>query len=150
MESVLKKTSKRAKHPRHLQRKVDNAEPASYVKIDTDLILSLPQNSKGFVTSVFRSDEISKFNTDKDCLWVEILNKSFGELIKIKKNQPLGFVVVEPQHLKLKYETSDSKKKIVVQKKKEIEEAAKADDNTGNLEAFLTATTFCLCRQRCG
>ena len=38
MESVLKKTSKRAKHPRHLQRKVDNAEPASYVKIDTDLI----------------------------------------------------------------------------------------------------------------
>ena len=78
------------------------------------------------------------------------MNKSFGELIKIKKNQPLGFVVVEPQHLKLKYEMSDSKKKIVVQKKKEIEEAAKADDNTGNLEAFLTATTFCLCRQRCG
>ena len=68
MESVLKKTRKRAKHPRHLQRKVDNAEPASYVKIDTDLILSLPQNSKGFVTSIFRSDEISKFNTDKDCL----------------------------------------------------------------------------------
>ena len=47
--------------------KFDNAESALYVKIDTDLILSLTQNSKGFVMSIFRGDEISEFNTDKDC-----------------------------------------------------------------------------------
>ena len=79
-----------------------------------DLILSLPQNSKGFVTSISRSDEISEFNTDKKRLWVEILNKSIEEHIKIEKNQPLEFIVVEPEHLKLKYETSDSKKEKIV------------------------------------
>ena len=67
-----------------------------------DLILSLPQNSKGFVTSISRSDEISEFNTDKKRLWVEILNKSIEEPIKIKKNQPLGLIVIEPEHLKFK------------------------------------------------
>ena len=48
--------------------------------------------------------EISEFNTDKKRLWVEILNKSIEEPIKIKKNQPLGLIVIEPEHLKLKYE----------------------------------------------
>ena len=65
-----------------------------------DLIFSWPQNSKGFVTSISRSDEISEFNTDKKRLWVEILNKSIEEPINIKKNEPLGFIVVEPEHLK--------------------------------------------------
>ena len=98
--------------------KVVNVESASYVKIDTDLILSLPQNSKGFVMSIFRGDEIIEFNTDKERLWVEILNKSFEEPIKIKKNQPVGFVVIEPERLKFKYETPNEKKKKTIQKKK--------------------------------
>ena len=69
-----------------------------------NLILSLPQNSKGFVTPIPLGDEISEFNTDKKRLWVEILNKSIEEPIKIKKNQPLGLIVIEPEHLKFKYE----------------------------------------------
>ena len=67
-----------------------------------NLILSLPQNSKGFVTPIPLGDEISEFNTDKKRLWVEILNKSIEEPIKIKKNQPLGLIVIEPEHLKFK------------------------------------------------
>ena len=70
--------------------KVVNVEPASCVKIDTDLILSLPQNSKGFVMSIFLGEEISEFNTDKERLWEEILNKSFKEPIKIKKESTFG------------------------------------------------------------
>lgn len=118
MKIVFKETSKTVKYSRHLQRnafiiyspKVFKVESSSYIKIDTKLILSLPQNSKGFVTSIFRGDEISEFKTDKEGLWVEILNKSFEEPIKIKKDQPLGFVVVEPEHSTFKYETSNSKK----------------------------------------
>ena len=51
-------------------------------------------------------------------MWVEILNKSFKEPIKIKKDQPLGFVVVEPEHLTFKYETSNSKKRKPHKRKK--------------------------------
>ena len=126
MKIVFKKTSKTVKYSTHLQRnvfviyspKVVNVELASYVKIDTGLVLSLPQNSKGFVTSIFRGDEIIEFNTDKERLLVEILNKSFEEPIKIKKNQPVGFVVIEPEHFKFKYETPNEKKKKTIQKKK--------------------------------
>ena len=52
-----------------------NIEPA-IERIDTEIIVLLPDNSNGFVTSKFRADEIHKFNAKKQHLWVEILNKS--------------------------------------------------------------------------
>ena len=52
-------------------------------RIDTEIIVFLPKNSKGFVTSVFRGDEISEFNGEHQRLWVEILNKSYEETIEI-------------------------------------------------------------------
>ena len=73
-------------------------EPATSTKIDTELVLLLPQNSKGFTTSIFRGDEINEFCSEKQRLWIEILNKSFEDTVKIKKNQPLGFLVIEPEH----------------------------------------------------
>ena len=44
-------------------------------------------------------------------MWVEILNIYFEETLEIKKNQPLGFLVIEAKHLKFKYETTKKKKK---------------------------------------
>ena len=50
-------------------------------------------------------------------LWVEMLNKSFEETVEIKKkkikkkNQPLGFPVLQLEHLKFKYEMAKIKKK---------------------------------------
>ena len=73
-------------------------EPATSTKIDTELVLLLPQNSKGFTTSIFRGDEINEFCSEKQRLSIEILNKSFEDTVKIKKNQPLGFLVIEPEH----------------------------------------------------
>ena len=75
-------------------------EPTSFRKIDTEVTAFLPTNSKGFVTSKFRSDEIKELFNGKHRLWVEILNKSFEDTIVIKKGQPLGFLVVEPENLK--------------------------------------------------
>ena len=71
-------------------------------------IVFLPKNSKGFVISVFRGDEIIEFNGEQRRLWVEILNKSYKETIEIKKNNPLGFVVIEPEHLKFKQEKRET------------------------------------------
>ena len=42
---------------------------------------------------------------------MEILDKSYEEALKIKKNKPLVFVVIEPEYLKFKYETTRNKKK---------------------------------------
>ena len=44
---------------------------------------------------------------------IEILNKSFEDTVEIKMNQLLGFLVIKPEHLKFKYETTTKKKKIV-------------------------------------
>ena len=42
---------------------------------------------------------------------MEVLHKSFEETVEIKKNQPLGFLVIEPENLKFKYATVSKKKK---------------------------------------
>ena len=44
-------------------------------------------------------------------MWVETLNKSYEETLEIKKNNRLGFVVIEPEHLKFKHEMAKNKKK---------------------------------------
>ena len=69
----------------------------------------LPQKSKGFLTSTFRGDEINELFSGKYRLWVEILNKSLEDSIEIKRNQPLGFLVVEPESLKFQYIPSKKK-----------------------------------------
>ena len=74
------------------------------------MILLLPKKAKGFITSIFRKDDITEVNDDKQRLWVEILNKSYEEKLEIKKGSPLGFVVIEPEHLKFRYETQTAKK----------------------------------------
>ena len=33
-------------------------------RIDTEITVSLPKNLKGFVTSIFRGDEINEFNSE--------------------------------------------------------------------------------------
>ena len=104
MEITLKRSQANVKKPKHLQKNVFilysprsvKIEPSSFQKTDTEIIFLLPQNSRGFVTSIFRGDEIIEFNRDQQKLWVEILNKSYEETIEIKKNNPLEFVVIEP------------------------------------------------------
>ena len=85
-------------------------EPATSIKIDTEIAVFL-QNTKGYVTSIFRGDEINEIYCKKQRLWIEILNKSFEETVEIKRNRPLGFLVVEPEHLKFKYETTKKKRR---------------------------------------
>ena len=49
-------------------------ETATCSRIDTELVLVLPKNSKGFITSIFGGDEINEFCSEKQRLWIEILN----------------------------------------------------------------------------
>ena len=117
---IFEKSSSSFKKPKHLKsnifviycRRAVKIEPAASMKKDTEMVVFLPQNSKGFVTSIFRGDKINEICSKKQCLWIEILTKSFEETLEIKKkNQPLGFLVIEPEHLKFKYNTAKKKRK---------------------------------------
>ena len=150
MEIILKWSLANVKKPKHLKKNVFilysprtvKIEPATSKRIDTEIIVSLPKNSKGFVTSIFRRDEINEFNSEQQQLWVEILNKSYEETVEIKKkNNPLGSVIIEPEHLKFKHgtETTKNKKKeglIIENHDVQTEEAR------GNVVVFLTVMTL--------
>ena len=107
------------RNPKHLRKNIFiiysskkvKIEPSTCLNIDTEIILSLPEKSNGFVASIFSSDEVNELRQKKQRLQIEILNKSFEDTIEIKRHSPLGFVVIEPEHLKLKHETPKNKKK---------------------------------------
>ena len=90
---IFEKDNFSLKNLKHLQKNVFiiyspraiKIEPATHMKIDTRLTVFFPQNSKGFLTSIFRRDEINELFHGKHCLWIEILNKSFEDLVEIKK-----------------------------------------------------------------
>ena len=65
-------------------------------------MLFLPKNSRGYITLKLRTDEINELFYGKHQPRLERLNKSFEE-IEIKKGQPVGFFVAEPENLKFQY-----------------------------------------------
>ena len=119
MEIIFKRAYSRAKKLHHIDKNIFalyaprgvNIEPATSYKIDTEIIVLLPNNSRRLVTSKFRGDEIHKFNAKKERLWVEILNKSYENNLILKKDSIIGFVVIEPEHLPHKHATKITKKK---------------------------------------
>ena len=53
----------------------------------------LPENSQGYFTSKFRTDEIEEVCSNEQSIWIGILNKSLPENIEIKKKiDPLDFL----------------------------------------------------------
>ena len=81
-------------------------ETATCSKIDTNITLILPKKAKAFHILKFMGDEIYQIKAKKERLWIEILNKSYEEDLKIKnKNSILGFLVTEPENLNFKHET---------------------------------------------
>ena len=64
-------------------------ELASYRRIDK-VVVFLPTNSRGFITSKFNVDKLKEVFEGEHCLWIEILNRSFEDTT-INKNKLLGF-----------------------------------------------------------
>ena len=75
-------------------------EPATWLNIETQIILSLAEKSNRFVTSIFRGDEINEIRQKMQGLWIEILNKSFEDTIEVKRYNPLRCVAIQPGNLK--------------------------------------------------
>ena len=77
-------------------------EWATYRRIDKEVFVFLPTNSRGFITSKFNVDELKEVFEGAQCLWIEMLNRSFEDTI-INKNKLLGFLLIEPENLKLQH-----------------------------------------------
>ena len=75
---IFEKSSSSFKKPKHLKKNIFivyclrsvRIEPATSMKIDTEMVVFLPKNSKGFVTSIFQGDEINEICGQKQCLWI--------------------------------------------------------------------------------
>lgn len=74
-------------------------EPMDFQRINSGILVFIPKNANGFVTSKFREDKINEICTREQRLWVEIINKSCSLPIEIPKGHVLGFFVAEPEHL---------------------------------------------------
>ena len=84
-------------------------EWATYRRIDKEVFVFLPTNSRGFITSKFNVDELKEVFEGAQCLWIEMLNRSFEDTI-INKNKLLGFLLIEPENLTSTY-TAEKKDK---------------------------------------
>ena len=97
------------KSPKHLGKntflvyspRLIKIEPATHMKIDTEIVVFLPKNARGLLTSIFKTDEVNGLFNSKHRLWVKILNKSFEHTIKVERHSPLGIFVIDPENLKI-------------------------------------------------
>ena len=139
MRIFFKRDNSRVKNPEYFKKNIFiifsprtvTVETESCCKIDTNITLILPKKAKAFIISKYRGDDINEINGETQRLWIEILNKSYCEDLKIDKNNILGFAVVEPENLSFKNETQNSKKK---KEKHNTENVGKLDQKEQNKE----------------
>ena len=59
--------------------------PMQFERYETEITVILPKNSCGCFTLKFKTDEIEQICSDKQRIWIGILNRSLTEKIVIKK-----------------------------------------------------------------
>ena len=66
-------------------------------KIDTELLIELPENYSAYLTTKFENQNIKKFiGPCKKSLWIEILDSSFLNKLNIKKGDLIGYLLFKP------------------------------------------------------
>lgn len=114
---VFSRDSKNVKKPYHLKNNIlllyaqrnIKIDPMEYRRQDSDIVVFMPKNSKCFLTSKLREEEIEQIWNYEQRLCIVIWNKSCKELIEIKKNSVLGFFVLETkQDIEIKHEIAQA------------------------------------------
>ena len=80
-------------------------ERADTLTIDTELILHLPKESTAHLVTKFQGQKIKAIVGPKtERLWLTLLNESYFDKYKIKRRDIMGYLVIEPEDLKIYYE----------------------------------------------
>ena len=67
--------------------------------IDTELIIDLPENFTAFFTTKFEGQDIQKLvEPCRKRLWINILSESYLKEYQIKKEDLIGYLVIEPDN----------------------------------------------------
>ena len=83
-------------------------EQADTVTIDTGLLLKLPDQSKAYLVTKFTGQDIKELvGPTKQRLWITLLNESYFEKYTINKGDIVGYLVFEPDTLKVQYEAKE-------------------------------------------
>ena len=79
-------------------------------RYDTDVIVTLPKDSRGYLTSRYKTDEIEQISSNPQRIWTGIINKSLTEDIEIKQGKVFGFFVLESKvKVTINHETETKK-----------------------------------------
>ena len=103
--------------------------PATSEKTDTEVTAFLPKNSRGYITSKFKTDEINELFYGELFSGWKYLNKSFEDNIEIEKGHPIVFFCRWARKLKI----SPSNKQ---DNDKKGEEKLHVEKQKGRQEAF--------------
>ena len=98
--------------------KKQTIETANTLAVDTEVSVSLPENTNAFLATKFEGQEIQKIigpTNGKKRLWITLLNESYFEPYIIEKGGVLGYLIIEPEDSEVK--TCDASKKNARQKK---------------------------------
>ena len=88
---------------------------ANTISIDTGITVNLPKNSTAHLTTKFKGQKIKEIKGPKtERLWLTLLNESYFEKHKIKQGDIIGYLLISPSHLPIKYEkkTPDKTRKL--------------------------------------
>ena len=83
-------------------------EKTDTLTINTELMLTLPDESKAFLIAKFTGQHIQNITGPvKQRLWITLLNESYFEKYTIDKGDIVGYLVFEPDNLKVQYEAKE-------------------------------------------
>ena len=82
-------------------------EEADTLLVDTKISIKLPENSTAFLATKFEGQEILKIvgpTHTKKRLWITLLNESYLRKYQIDKGDVIGYLIIEPNNIKVNYE----------------------------------------------
>ena len=80
-------------------------EKADIRTIDTETVLDLPEKAAAFLISKFKVQKIETIAGPKiQRLWLTLLNESYFDRHHIKRKDIIGYLIFEPNNLKIYYE----------------------------------------------
>ena len=75
---------------------------ADTLTVDTELLIKLPENTTAYLITKFEGQEIQKIiGPAKKRLWITLLNESYFEPYIIEKGSILGYLVIQPEDIKV-------------------------------------------------
>ena len=126
---IFKRDTKNVKRPLYLKNGVfliyaprkNTIEPMQFKQNDSNIVVNLPKDHKGYFTSIFKRDDIEAISYNAQRIWIGILNIQFSGSIVTEKNRPLGFfAITSDNNISIRHETTTSKKNYKTKNSKKI------------------------------